>query len=182
VQIRSPTFDHEPKQLAQRERFKAICFLIRRLRTPIIKPIWSKVAVEMTGANLFMKMNMQAINPDASVDLSKLLLSTGSLYEPLSINMTKDESADGSYVFKWEDDSEEYSFDDEEQFNLVIFNEDGNSFRPDLHLRCATRKDLSFQFTPEGNPGDKLHVFAFFRNVDNDNFTDSWHFTLTIGE
>ena len=171
-----------PKQVAQRERFKAACLLIRRLRTPIVMPVWSKVAVNMTGANFFMKRNMQAVNADATIDLSKLVISTGSLYDPLSLDLSKDESGDGSFVFDWKDDPEEYSFDGEELFNVVVFNEADSNMRPDLYLRCAARKNMLFQFIPKGKPGDKLHVFAFFRNVDNDNFTDSWHFDLTIGE
>jgi len=169
-----------PKQIVQRERFKTISFLIHKLRAAVIKPIWNNSAAHMTGNNAFMSRNMQAIGADASIDFSKLILSIGSLDTPSSMNFSKDLSDDGSYVLDWLDIPEAYEYDETDILNIVIFNEADVSVTPFLMLRCATRKDMIYQFIPKGDAGNKLHIFAFFSNADGSDFTESRHFELTV--
>jgi len=169
-----------PKQVAQRERFKTMSFLSHKLMTAIIKPVWNKTAVKMTGANSFMQKNMPAIGPDAAIDFSKLILSDGKLDAPIEVNFAKDLSDDGSYVLDWIDNAELYEFDETDFLNIVIFNEADVSVTPFLQLHCGTRKDMLYQFIPKGDAGNKLHIYAYFSKADGSNFTESKHFELTI--
>ena len=123
-----------PKQVAQRERFKTMSFLSHKLMTAIIKPVWNKTAVKMTGANSFMQKNMPAIGPDAAIDFSKLILSDGKLDAPISVNFNKDPSEDGSYVLDWIDNAELYEVDETDLLNIVIFNKADVSVTPFLQL------------------------------------------------
>lgn len=169
-----------PKQVAQRERFKSMSFLSHKLMTAVIKPIWNKTAVKMTGANYFMQKNMPTIRPDAEIDLSKLIMSDGRLDAPFSVDFTKDLSDDVSYILDWIDNADLYDFDENDLLNIVIFNEADISVTPFLQLHVATRKDMIYQFTPKGEIGNKLHIFAYFSKADGSNFTESKHFELTI--
>ena len=173
---------NSPKQIAQRERFKSVSFLIHKLRTAVIKPVWNNRVAHMTGNNAFMAKNMQAINADATIDFSKIVLTAGVLDLPASMNFNKDLSDDGSYVLDWLDVPDAYEFDDSDLLNIVIFNEADVSVTPFLQLRCAARKDMLFQFIPKGDAGNKLHIYAFFSNTDGTDFTESRHFEMTVGD
>lgn len=171
-----------PKQVAQRERFKTASFLCHKLKTPVIKPVWNKTAVKMTGANSFMQKNMPAIGPDAKIDFSKLIMSDGKLDAPVSMKLIKDPMEAGKYNISWVDNAELYEFDETDVLNIVIFNEADQTQTPILKLGCATRKEMLHTLSLTGDAGDKLHVYIYFGKADGSNFTESKHFEVTIEE
>ena len=74
------------KQVNQRTKFSACIAFAKSILDTIIRPIWSKKAVKMSGYNLFTKTNLQVFDENGEIpDFSALQISIGDLYQLLLI-------------------------------------------------------------------------------------------------
>lgn len=170
-----------PDQVTQRNRFKGVQRLSHQLLDAIVKPIWNRMAVKMTGTNLFIKKNIDFFDKEGKIsDYAKIKISIGRLSNPSEIEITRDPSADGSYIISWNNASMTPETHENDKLNLVILNESNPSIDPIEIPELALRKDMLYQFTPKGAVDDKLHVYAYFSNERRSLFSESTHLPISV--
>jgi len=67
------------KQVKQRNKFSIMTTLTSVLLAVVVKPFWDKLAQQMTGANVFLRTNIDAVQENGTILLYKLVMSTGSI-------------------------------------------------------------------------------------------------------
>jgi len=66
-------------QVSQRGKFSLLVELSSLILAAIIKPLWDRFAVGMSGYNAFMSANRNAFKPDNTIDYAKLQISKGKM-------------------------------------------------------------------------------------------------------
>jgi len=76
-----------PKQIAQRNRLKVFNQFAKKCMDEVLKQIWNRGAVQMTGYNLFVKKNLSLMDLLCEItEYSNLTLSVGKLELPHRFN------------------------------------------------------------------------------------------------
>ncbi len=167
-----------PRQMQQRTRFKGVTSTAKQLLDSIVRPIWNKAAVKMSGYNLFVKRNMEAFGPDGTIiDFSKLQMSAGKLPNPYQISVEKTEGVESGVSISWDELSEE-DFGGN-SLMLVAFDQDGQEIFTDLTgdiLRGEGGTDIVLPF----DPGTEAHMYIFFTDVERKTFSDSVYFAVNL--
>jgi hypothetical protein len=151
---------NSPKQIAQRNRFKAIQLLAKQCLNKTLKEIWKRCAVEMTGYNLFTKKNMPLMDEQGKItDYSKLKLSEGIL--PLSNKFVIETKVDGNCVVtvSWEHDTSVAGFNPNDRIQVAaIINSEV------IHVEglTARRSDETATFQLPCSGGTRIHLYVYF--------------------
>lgn len=93
-------------QVAQRNKFKFSGFVASKLLTSIIKPLWDRFAVQMSGYNHFMSINAGKLIDFATTNWMEIVFSSGKMAQ--TIGTIDDADAGANTVdLAWNDDSGE---------------------------------------------------------------------------
>lgn len=166
-----------PAQVAQRTRFKGVTSLAKQLINSIVRPIWNKAAVKMTGYNYFVKQNMEAFSVDGVIeDYSKLHLSAGSIATPQQLSVEKTDGIESGLTISWVNDG--YAKDDDIFMFAAIDEASGEIYTNTMGagLRSGESADIVLPF----DAGSKVHLYVFFSNKDKRAFSDSVYATIEL--
>ena len=165
-------------QANHRAKFKGVTSLAKKIMSPIIRPIWNRSAVKMTGYNLFVQKNIDAFGIDGTIeDYAKLSLSTGSLDLPDGISVTADDMVESGIKVRWDNSLGQGSNDD--KLKLVAVNDIDSSIFLLLDLPY-TRAESSADVVLPFDARTDVHVYVFFGNSTNREFSPSEHAALTL--
>jgi hypothetical protein len=93
-------------QVTQRNKFGACVALAKPVMDSIIRPIWNKKAVKMSGINLFTKTNLPVFNELGEiVDFDNLKFSIGDLPLPSNLVIENNLAGNGAIHVAWTDNS-----------------------------------------------------------------------------
>jgi hypothetical protein len=161
-----PNTSNTVKQQVQRGRFKSVVSLASSLQGTLIRPVWNKSAVKMTGSNLFVKTNMNAFDTDGElVNYSQFHASVGSLALPANLQI-QDGAVNSGVEVSWTDESASGIGSADDQLHLVaVRNGVANVMHTNL-LRSAQSAEI---ILPLG--AGVVHVYAFFGKADGSQYS-----------
>jgi hypothetical protein len=167
-----------PKQQRQRARFAACTKLSKFLTVDILKPIWKKMAGNITGQNLFMKTNISMFSPDGTItDYENLKVSVGRLPLPENIVVQNDGTTAGAIRITWEDNSGWSIAAATDRLKVVYI----------AGVTAVVMKGLVFTRSEElatiqltGVSGQTVHLYVFFEDEESETYSNSFHAMVAI--
>ena len=111
-------------QIANRDRFKSVTVLASEMLTTVVKPLWDRFAVSMSGFNDFCRVNKDVFN-DGVFQESSLIISRGKMDAPTELTATENVPAH-SFTVSWGTSlSDAYASADDEVY-IAAIDGDGN--------------------------------------------------------
>lgn len=164
-------YRNSEKQKINAQQLKGIMRVIQSMKTMIIQPSWNKHSMDISGANLFMKINYDAFNEKGLIgDFSKFQLTIGDLTIPENIKIEK---RDNKVLFSWDFDKILSSgMPDDIACIVLLYESDfpqlANFFELGQRREGKAVMDISeFDYT------DKLYCYLYFRSYDFKEFSNS---------
>ncbi|MGF7139776.1 DUF6266 family protein [Roseimarinus sediminis] len=166
------------KQVKQRTKFAACVAFAKLIIDTIIRPIWNKKAVKMSGFNLFTKTNLSAFNADGDIgDYSQLQVSVGDLPLPENIVIADDAETEGGVSITWEDNSGTGSALASDEFRILAISNGEVNVLQDIEI---TRETESAKVLLPYGAGVEVQVYVFFESVENYIFSPSQHGAVNV--
>lgn len=166
------------KQIQHRAKFSACVALARTIMESIIKPIWNKKAVKMSGFNLFTKTNLQVFDANGDIpDFSALKLSIGDLPLPNNLAIQDDAATEGGITVTWEDNSGLGSALATDKLGvLAICNGEVRVLQGVDITRDAEVANILLPF----GAGVEAQVYVFFQSVENGTYSVDQHGSVNV--
>jgi hypothetical protein len=166
------------KQVKQRTKFAACVAFAKLIIDTIIRPIWNKKAVKMSGFNLFTKTNLSAFNADGDIgDYSQLQVSVGDLPLPENIVIADDAETEGGVSITWEDNSGTGSALASDELRILAISNGEVNVLQDIEI---TRETESAKVLLPYGAGVEVQVYVFFESVENYIFSPSQHGAVNV--
>lgn len=106
-------------QVANRDRFKSVTVLASEMLTTIVKPLWDRFAVSMSGYNDFCKTNKDVFS-EGTFNHSSLILSRGKMDAPVGLFGSVNSTAH-TFTVSWGTTlSDAYASADDEVYIAVL--------------------------------------------------------------
>lgn len=160
-------------QLEQRARFALMNSFMKKV-TPYVNIGFKEYAVGKTCSNVAITMNTQHLivgdYPDYTIDITKLVLSQGSLRSP-SQTVLKSEQT-GVITLDWKSNTTRGYAKPDDQLMILVFEETTGDVEMDIRIaqRSAGSYDMDLD---EEYSGQTVHVFASFVSNDGQMVSDS---------
>jgi hypothetical protein len=166
------------KQVNQRTRFSACNRLAKSALNDILKPVWKKAAITMTGFNLFVKTNLSVFDETGKIsNYSNLKFSVGNLPLPENIVITNAVAGNGAINIIWTDNSGVNHAAATDRLRVVALKVNKPVVITGLNfIRNAQLATVQLPYVA----GDAVHVYAFFQDEKGNNFSDSFHALVNI--
>jgi len=166
------------KQKNQRNRFAACAKLAKLLKVDLIKPIWKKMAGDITGNNLFTKTNIGLFAADGTIaDYENLKVSVGILPLPKNIVVQNDGTTAGAIRISWVDNSGWDIAASTDRLRVVYLNGTEPVIIEGLSI-TRSEEQATIQLT--GISGQAVHVYVYFANEESETYSDSFHAMVAI--
>jgi hypothetical protein len=166
------------KQVNQRKRFAACVALARSIKFTIIKPIWNKMAVKMSGYNLFIQTNVSLFAADGTIaDHASFLFSVGNLPLPGNIVVANAANGNGAIVISWTDNSGVDIAAATDRLRVAALKVNEPVVITGLNFtRSSQQATVQLPYVA----GDTVHVYLFFEDEEGATFSDSFHAMVNI--
>ncbi|RZT96000.1 hypothetical protein EV201_0629 [Ancylomarina subtilis] len=166
------------KQQNQRAKFKACVSLAKSVMTTIVRPIWNRKAIKMTGFNLFVKTNLPVFdNSGAISDYPNLKFSIGQLPLPTDLVIINNGAGGGALRATWVDNSGIGFALPTDKIRIIAMC-DGELV--ELQGLSFSRQTEWANFNVPFGTGSIVHVYAYFQNDESSLYSTSAHTLLTI--
>jgi len=109
-------------QMAQRNKFSSVVLFAAAILTPVIKPLWDRFAIQMSGYNAFVRANIEAFIDPVNPLYPEIEISSGNL----RTNEITDVAAGGAgeVIVQWDEDSGSGdAFDDDTAYIVLVDSE-----------------------------------------------------------
>lgn len=159
-------------QQAQRTKFSGVVDFASETLTSIVKPLWDRFAVKMSGYNHFIQSNIDnwaTIFPDVAADF---VMSRGSLTGVDNLD-GEDGAAANLALITWDDNSGTGTATATDEVYIIVMNENQGNFG--VLSGTAVRSDTSAIVTTPTDAvnGDILNVYVAFRTANGFSVSDS---------
>lgn len=150
-------------QVANRDRFKSVTVLASEMLTTIVKPLWDRFAVSMSGYNDFCRVNKDVFN-DGVFQPSSLVISRGKMDAPTGLSITANISAH-TFTVTWSKDiSDAYASANDEVYIAVV---GSNGIFAAAVSGSVKRSDGTVTFSyPSTWSGGQPSAYVAFRRPD----------------
>jgi hypothetical protein len=156
-------------QIIQRIRFAACVELAKSLLDVLVRPIWDKKAVKMSGFNYFVQTNLDAFDQTGQLTLPEnLSLSVGDLPVALNFIAQNAVAGNGAMLLSWTDNSGVGSAAATDKLNVVAVSDGDFQILQGLnYTRSAGAANIQVPFAS----GAVVHLYIFFSNVGNTKYS-----------
>lgn len=166
------------KQIQHRAKFSAVVALARSIMDTIIRPVWSRKAVKMSGYNLFTKTNLQVFDANGEIpDFSQLQISIGDLPLPNNLVIQDDAATEGGIAISWEDNSGIGSALATDKLNVLALSE--GEVRVLQGVNITRDAEVANILLPFG-AGVVAQVYVFFQSVEHGTYSIDKHATVNV--
>jgi hypothetical protein len=167
-----------PKQQGQRNRFAGCAKLAILLTDKLIKPIWKKMAGDITPNNLFTKTNISMFAADGTIaDYENLKVSVGRLPLPGNIVVQNDGTTAGAIRITWDDNSGDYGASATDRIGVVYI----AGVTPVIMKGLVfTRSEGLATLQLTGVSGQTVHVYVYFVDEESETYSNSFHAMVAI--
>lgn len=161
-------------QVSNRNRFKACAEFASSILASLIKPLMDRFAGQMSGYNMFTKLNKEVWALPLMTAWDNLIISKGKMIKP---NLTGTKVTTGGVELDWSGTQEDrYGLPTDKVYALVI-NQTGKKilFQGDTGAkRSDETKSIDFEVSQPTTSG--IHVYVSFLRADGTEVSDSTHF------
>jgi hypothetical protein len=165
-------------QKVVRKKFSKIGSLAISLLPTIIRPIWNNRIENISGYNLFMKMNYRNVDNELSLaECDKLIISFGDLPLPGNISVKKNEARPSCITVSWTNNSGSFLAESNDRLRLVAICGD---LAVDIKSLDRARSDESAEIALPFKEGQTVRVFVFFQNIERGLYSDDRNFIVGL--
>ena len=166
------------EQVNQRTRFIACTKLAKSALNDILKPVWEKGAITMTGFNLFVKTNYSAFDETGKIsNYSNLKFSVGNLPLPKNIVISNAAAGNGAIDVTWTDNSGSGIAAATDRLMVVALKVNEPVVITGLNFtRRARQATVQLPYVA----GDTVHVYVFFQHKKGKNYSNSYYSLVNI--
>lgn len=165
-------------QVTQRNKFGACVTLAKPVMDSIIRPIWNKKAVKMSGINLFTKTNLPVFNELGEiVDFDNLKFSIGDLPLPTNLVIENNLAGNGAIHVAWTDNSGVGIAAGTDRIRVLVMC-DGEIVV--LQGLSFPRESAWANFQIPFITGQTVHIYVFFENEAKTKYSTSQHAMLVL--
>ncbi len=165
-------------QVTQRTKFGACIEIAQSVMDALIKPIWNKKAVKMSGYNLFVKTNLPAFSATGEItDFSLLKFAVGDLPQASNVVIEDDAAVPGGIHLTWADNSGTGIAAATDRLRIVAMCEGEIVVLSGI---AATRADQAANVLLPFGAGVSAHVYAFFENEGNTKYSTDQHALVEV--
>jgi hypothetical protein len=165
-------------QVNQRNRFGACIALAKSAMDTIIKPIWNKKAVKMSGYNLFTKTNISVFDELGEIsDFENLKFSIGDLPLPTNLVIENNQAGNGAIHVAWTDNSGLGIAAPTDNIRVLVMCEGELVILDGLHF---PRESAWANFQIPFVAGQTVHIYVFFENEVKTKYSNSFHAMVNI--
>lgn len=148
-------------QVANRDRFKSVTVLASEMLTTIIKPLWDRFAVSMSGYNDFCKSNKDVFS-GGTFQASSLVISRGKMDAPTGLTGTANSTAH-TFTVSWSNAlSDAYASADDEVYIAVVGSEGVFAAAVSGAVKRSAGT-VTFDYPPTWRGGQPIAFVAFRR-------------------
>lgn len=165
-------------QVTQRNKFGACVALAKPVLDSIIRPIWNKKAVKMTGINLFTKTNLPVFDELGEiVDFDNLKFSIGDLPLPTNLVIENNLAGNGAIHVAWTDNSGTGIAAPTDNIRVLVMCDGELVVLQGLHF---PRETAWANFQIPFVTGQTVHIYVFFENEAKTKYSTSQHAMLVL--
>jgi len=165
-------------QVNQRNRFGGCIALAKSVMDTIIRPIWNKKAVKMSGFNLFTKTNISVFDELGEIsDFENLKFSVGDLPLPTNLIIENNLAGNGEIHTAWTDNSGIGIAAPTDRIRVLVMCEGEMVILQGLSFpRFGEFANFHIPFVT----GQTVHIFVFFENEVKTKYSNSQHAMVVI--
>lgn len=150
-------------QVANRDRFKSVTVLASEMLTTIIKPLWDRFAVSMSGYNDFCKSNKDVFS-GGTFKPASCVISRGKMDAPTGLSGTANPSAH-TFTVSWGNAlNDAYASADDEVY-IAVVGADGSFAAASSGSAKRSEGTVTFSY-PSTWSGGQPYAFIAFRRKD----------------
>lgn len=165
-------------QVTQRNKFGACVALAKSVIDSIIRPIWNKKAVKMTGINLFTRTNLPVFNELGEItDFDNLKFSIGDLPLPSNLVIENNLAGNGEIRTAWTDNSGVGIATATDRIRVLVMS--GSEIVVMQGLSFPRSGEFANFHVPFVT-GQTVHIYVFFENEAKSKYSTSQHQMLVI--
>lgn len=167
------------EQVEQRTKFKGITTFGRKLMFNIVRPIWDKKAIRMSGYNLFVQKNIDAFDTDGNLeDFSKLLMADGRLQLPEKMMIEVNPDVQCGVKINWENGGMD-AITMKDKLLIIAINSSDKRIRTIYDLGI-TRIEGSANVVLPFEERSEVHLYIFFGSEKMKAFSPSEYASVTL--
>ena len=160
-------------QQAQRGAFGQCVAVAASLLSVIIKPLWDRFSMQMSGFNAFVSENISNFDADGIISYPDLVISKGKM-ESTPVDEIAEDSGDDTIDIAWvADGGTGYKLNSDIPYCVLINETSGWIVK--INVADKTRFDEGFDGipTPGWESGDVLHAYLAFKRADGTVVSDT---------
>jgi hypothetical protein len=166
------------KQQLQHVQFSTSHKFAQKVMDNSNKQIWNELTTDMTGYDLFIKINYHSFNTSGTVEnYENLIFSKGPLILPEKLSFANSEGGNGAITVTWQD---KYNIEDARPSDwlriIALYGEEVTI----VEGITATRSHQTANFKLSSVNGSKVHLYAYFVSNSNKKATDTYYQMLQI--
>jgi hypothetical protein len=149
-------------QVNQRNKFSQSILFASQILSTIIKPLWDRFAVQMSGYNAFIADNINNFNAEGLITPENLIFSKGKMAAVPGF-MVQYDSTSHHFTLFWLDDLEDNYMSEDDVMSFGVFVTEVKD-KVDAKSSVAVRSSLTYDYAPFKSP----------------NSTETWHFWISF--
>ena len=166
-------------QVEQRAKMSSIVLLTKLILSGIIKPLWDRFAVQMSGYNAFVRANVSCFTAGVFTAFSTFVISIGKI-GVTEIQTLAGTSAQQTATIGWVNDGGVGFKLATDLAYIIIYNETTDEFVFKSGDSIRTGIALSADFSVNLNINDILHGYLAFRRADGTMVSNTGYKTFTV--
>jgi hypothetical protein len=160
-------------QIKCRSRLSGCSKLAKTLKFTIVRPLWDNKAIAMTGHNRFISKNSKAFDEFGNIEsYDNLVFTFGDLPLPSDIAVHANTEVPGEINLTWTDNSGYHEAIRSDRLNLITII---NGEAEHLYNLEETRSSQSAVITLPAAVNNRVHLYLFFKNEENNYFSSSYY-------
>lgn len=154
-------------QIAQRSAFSLTVQDATALLSTVVKPLWDRFSVKMSGFNSFIKANIEIMGAAGPISETAFVISKGKLQAPIITDASNNAVNPGINLTWDENSTDPYALPTDEVYVVVRKFKEGNELAEGIKLAETRRYGEGFAaFSKEILSGDLPMVYMAFRRAD----------------
>ncbi len=159
-------------QVANRNQFSQSVAYSKQILSQTVKPLLDRIAVQMSGYNLFTSLNKDRFDADGLVDIAGLIVSQGTVIGSSDLSGSV-QAVNPDVDLAWTDNTGEGDALATDELYGDIYNETKNEVISIPPGTARSAESLTVVGTTTWDSADLMHVHAAFRRADGSRASDT---------
>lgn len=167
-------------QVTNRNQFSSVVLFAVALLSTIIKPLLDRVAVQMSGYNLFVQLNKDLFDETGLITPNGLVISKGTVTNIVPSGTVASE-ATGNVVISYPNNTGNGDALVTDQLYVAVFNQDAQMIYGFSAVAARNGVTATVNLTDLITEGDNLYVYTAMRRADGSRSSDTSVSSTIVG-